>query len=234
MNAKRWMDGLDRRGFFWAGWASIAATGLGFLLSTFRFLVPNVLYEPPRASPSAARRSFRPGAVTFLAERRLFVFNTADGFYAISAVCTHLGLQREARGEGLRLPVPRQPFEEDGRVVRGPAPGPLPRFALSLSPRGELVVDLDRAVSPDFRLRACRSGAPREHEPATIWRVGSTGVRRRSSASAGRAPTGSRGGDDVEPRPARPPDPRPPPRAAPPLHARARPHLLLPASSSSP
>jgi hypothetical protein len=39
-------------------------------------------------------------------------------------------------------------------VIRGPAPAPLNWYALTLSPRGDLVVDLDRTVGPDFRLRA--------------------------------------------------------------------------------
>jgi len=38
--------------------------------------------------------------------------------------------------------------------VHGPAPKPLAWYALSLSPRTELVVDLDQPVTPEFRLRA--------------------------------------------------------------------------------
>jgi hypothetical protein len=45
-------------------------------------------------------------------------------------------------------------FEEDGRVRTGPAAWPQPRYAVSLSRRGELVVDTRRAVGPDFRLKA--------------------------------------------------------------------------------
>jgi hypothetical protein len=38
--------------------------------------------------------------------------------------------------------------------VHGPAPQPLAWYGLALSPRGELVLDLDRLVGPDSRLRA--------------------------------------------------------------------------------
>ncbi len=52
---------IDRRGFFWIGWASIAAASAGFLVSTFRFLVPNVLYEPPSRFSIGRPTDFPPG-----------------------------------------------------------------------------------------------------------------------------------------------------------------------------
>ena len=45
-------------------------------------------------------------------------------------------------------------FDDNGHVTQGPAPAPLAWYALSLSARGNLVVDVDRQVAPDFRLRA--------------------------------------------------------------------------------
>ncbi len=154
MSVKRWIDGLDRRGFFWVGWAAIASTGLGFLLSTVRFLVPNVLYEPPSRFSIGLPSQFPPDVPTFLEDRRLFVFNEADGFYAISSVCTHLGCNVKRSTTGFDCPCHGSRFDQNGRVIRGPAPEPLTWYALSLSAGGDLIVDLDRTVSPDFRLRA--------------------------------------------------------------------------------
>jgi cytochrome b6-f complex iron-sulfur subunit len=154
VNVTRSGDGLDRRGFFWAGWASIAAATVGFLASTFRFLVPNVLYEPPSRFSIGNPQEYPPGSVTFLDERHLFVFNGRDGFYAVSSTCTHLGCTVRQAGPGFECPCHGSQFDENGRVVRGPATSPLAWYGLSLSPRGELVVDTDRAVGPDFRLRA--------------------------------------------------------------------------------
>ena len=84
-----------------------------------------------------------------------YVFNTPGGFYAISAVCTHLGcnVNHEA-GKGFACPCHGSTFEADGRVRSGPAAWPLPRYAMSLSRRGELVVDTGRTVGPDVRLKA--------------------------------------------------------------------------------
>lgn len=146
--------GLTRRRFFWTGCAAVAAAMAGFAASTFRFLVPNVLYEPSSRFTIGSPRGFPPDAATFLADRRLFIVNSADGFYAISAVCTHLGCTVKRGGTGFECPCHGSRFDDNGRVVRGPAPSSLAWYALSLSPRGDLVVDLDRAVGPDFRLRA--------------------------------------------------------------------------------
>ena len=145
---------LDRRGFFWVGWASIAAASAGFLVSTFRFLVPNVLYEPPSRFSVGPPAEFPPQTATFLEDHRLFVFNSADGFYAISSVCTHLGCNVKHGGKGFACPCHGSEFDENGRVVHGPAPKPLAWYALSLSPHARLVVDLDQPVNPEFRLRA--------------------------------------------------------------------------------
>jgi cytochrome b6-f complex iron-sulfur subunit len=146
--------GMDRRGFFWVGCAAIAAATAGFLFSTFRFLVPNVLYEPAARFDIGLPSQFPPDSATFLEDRRLFVFNSAEGFYAISATCTHLGCTVKRSATGFDCPCHGSRFDDSGRVVRGPAPAPLEWYALSLSARGSLVVDLDRAVAPDFRLRA--------------------------------------------------------------------------------
>jgi cytochrome b6-f complex iron-sulfur subunit len=93
--------------------------------------------------------------VTFVAERRLFVFNTPEGFYAVSAVCTHLGCNvNHEEGRGFACPCHGSAFDEHGAVRKGPAAWPLPRFALALSRRGEIVVDTRRTVPPAFRLKA--------------------------------------------------------------------------------
>lgn len=145
---------IDRRGFFWIGWASIAAASAGFLVSTFRFLVPNVLYEPPSRFSIGGPADFPPGSATFLEDHRLFVFNGAEGFYAISSTCTHLGCNVKKANQGFECPCHGSRFDDNGQVTRGPAPSPLSWYALTLSPRGDLVVDLERTVGPDFRLRA--------------------------------------------------------------------------------
>lgn len=145
---------LQRRRIFAAGCFGIGAATAGFLGATFRFLVPTVLYEPSRRFDIGAPAEFPAGSVTFLSDRRLYVFNSAEGFFAISSVCTHLGCNVKHIAQGFECPCHGSRFDENGRVVQGPAPQPLAWYAISLSPREQLIVDLDQTVGPEFRLRA--------------------------------------------------------------------------------
>ena len=143
----------ERREFFLAGAVALLTATAGFVASTLRYLVPNVLYEPSRRFTVGRPEDFPQGAATFLPDRRLFIFNGPDGFYAISSVCTHLGCSVRKGGPGFTCPCHGSQYDENGRVVRGPAPQSLAWYSLSLTPRAELLVDMDRTVEPDFRLR---------------------------------------------------------------------------------
>ncbi len=142
-----------RREFFFTGFAAIGAASGGFVVSTFRYLVPTVLYEPPARFTLGDPASFPPDSATFLQDRRFFLFNSPDGFYAISSICTHLGCNVKKVDPGFQCPCHGSRFDANGQVVQGPAPAPLAWFALSLSPRGELIVDMDKRVGPEFRLK---------------------------------------------------------------------------------
>jgi nitrite reductase/ring-hydroxylating ferredoxin subunit len=143
-----------RRSLLVAGSLSIGAATAGFLVATFRFLVPNVLYEPSRRFDVGAPTDFPLGSATFLPDQRLFIFNEADGLYVISSVCTHLGCNVKRGPSGFACPCHGSQFDDNGQVVQGPAPRPLQWYSLSVSPRGRLVVDVDQPVTPEFRLRA--------------------------------------------------------------------------------
>jgi cytochrome b6-f complex iron-sulfur subunit len=143
-----------RRFLFAAGTAGIVAGAFGLLAAAARSLVPEVLYEPPRRFPIGRPRDFAPSSVTYLAEHRLFVFNTPDGFFALSAVCTHLGCTVRDNGpEGFVCPCHGSRYDRAGQVTKGPAPWPLPCYSLHLSRRGELIVDTRRSVDRSRRLK---------------------------------------------------------------------------------
>jgi cytochrome b6-f complex iron-sulfur subunit len=143
----------SRRHFlFFTGMTTAAAGMIGFLGATARFLYPNVLYEPARRFPVGPPNEFPSGTATFLQERRVFLFNGPAGFYAISSVCPHLGCNvRYLAGDGFACPCHGSHFDRNGQVISGPAPRPLAWFGLSLSPRGELVVDEQQMVGADYR-----------------------------------------------------------------------------------
>lgn len=143
-----------RRFLVTTGTTTVVAGVLGFLGATARFLFPNVLYEPSARFAVGRPNDFPSGTATFLPDRRVFIFNSSAGFYAISSVCTHLGCNvRYIEGNGFRCPCHGSGFDENGQVVQGPAPRPLVWVALSLSPRGELIVDEQRVVEADYRFK---------------------------------------------------------------------------------
>ncbi|MBN2369744.1 MAG: Rieske (2Fe-2S) protein [Vicinamibacteria bacterium] len=128
---------------------------VGLIGGMGRFLVPNVIYESPRRFTIGRPDDFPPNSATFLAERRVFIFNTPRGFYAMSAVCTHLGCNIDhVDARGFECPCHGSVFDMAGRVVEGPATRPLPCFPLILSRRGELVVDTRRRVDSSYRFQA--------------------------------------------------------------------------------
>jgi menaquinol-cytochrome c reductase iron-sulfur subunit len=160
----------DRRDFLLgigtgAGMAALAAQAIASL----RSLVPNVSYDAPTTVKVGLPTDF-PDGLKFLPDERLFVFRDGLTFHAISAVCTHLGCTVRAEalsqvetvtveGAPLRLthrfmcPCHGSRYTGDGGNVSGPAPKPLVWYHLSISPDdGQLVVDLAREVSRDFRL----------------------------------------------------------------------------------
>ena len=145
---------LQRRRVFAVGCFGIGAATAGFLAATFRFLVPNVLYEPSRRFDIGSPAEFPSGSATFLPDRHLYVFNSADGFFVVSSECTHLGCSVKHTASGFECPCHGSRFDENGLVVQGPAPQPLAWYAVSLSPREQMTVDLDQTVGPEFRLRA--------------------------------------------------------------------------------
>jgi Rieske Fe-S protein len=141
----------------------------GMAFQSFRSLVPNVLYEPPKRFKIGQASSLAEG-MTFLEDQRLYVFKENKSYYAISGACTHLGCtvkytklnqpkQVEVDGEKKTIrfefhcPCHGSKFYADGTNYAGPAPRALHWYKLDLSPDdGQLIVDLDQEVEQHYRL----------------------------------------------------------------------------------
>lgn len=138
------------------GKLSFVAGFAGIFTSTMRFLMPNVLYEPPTVFILGPTDEFPPDSVTFLEDDRLFVFRRPEGFYAISSICTHLGcnVRWNAERGGFDCPCHGSTFDANGKNTGGPAPKPLKWFQLAMTSDGKLRVNTRKQVSTDFRLNA--------------------------------------------------------------------------------
>ena len=71
------------------------------------------------------------------------MIRNADGLYALSAICTHLGCTPNwfATEERFKCPCHGSNFLMDGTNVAGPAPVPLYRAAIALDLAGTIEVD---------------------------------------------------------------------------------------------
>lgn len=136
------------------GWVATLGSLFAASAAALRGLLPNLLDEPNQRYRAGKPEEYTDSSVTFLDEIRVFVVRRGNTFQAMSAVCTHLGctVNRDASGQGYRCPCHGSVFDQDGRVVSGPAPKPLPCYAMVLARDGRLVIDRDRSVSPDHFL----------------------------------------------------------------------------------
>lgn len=141
---------VSRRDFFnevAAGALGVAAVGATIV--TIKYLSPNVLFEPPTRFRVGTPDDFPVDSVTYFQEQKVFIVRTKDGgFFAETAVCTHLGCITQWNPEAgqIQCPCHGSKFNRDGSVEHGPAPRPLPHFALRLMPDGTLLVDTQEIV----------------------------------------------------------------------------------------
>ncbi len=138
------------------GMGAIGATALGTLVLGGKYLSPNVVKEPPTRFKVGLPEYYPPGSVTVNKEQKVFIVRAKEGyFYALSAVCTHLGCIANWKAEDgiVACPCHGSKFDKEGNVIAGPAPRPLPRFAMSLDDQGSLVVDKSVIVGEESILK---------------------------------------------------------------------------------
>jgi cytochrome b6-f complex iron-sulfur subunit len=135
------------------GWA-FGIAGIGTMITLERYMRPNVLFEPATRFKVARPEEIPLGKVLALPQQKLYVAHGEAGFYAMSAVCTHLGCMTRyaAEEKTITCPCHGSRFDLGGRVNGGPAPRPLDRLELSLKD-GALVVDTRKRVGPDDMLK---------------------------------------------------------------------------------
>jgi cytochrome b6-f complex iron-sulfur subunit len=132
---------MPRRDFL--GLASLVSTGAALLFA----LVGSMRLPKAAVLPVAARRfkvslpeSLGPGQAFSPPGRNVALFRDAEGVYAVSLVCTHLGCIVKPSPTGFDCPCHGSRFHADGSVMRGPAPTPLHWIKVS-GAKGEYTVD---------------------------------------------------------------------------------------------
>ena len=139
---------VDRRTFLsWFGlaWVSFAAATGGALAIVLRFLFPNVVFEPPTSFKAGFPSDYEVGKVDERWKEKFGVWlvKTAEGIYALSTGCTHLGCTPNWLGgeNKFKCPCHGSGFYKTGINFEGPAPRPLERYRISLSEDGQMLID---------------------------------------------------------------------------------------------
>lgn len=130
----------------------LAATGTA-LAGMLRLPKPAVLPGPVRRFKIGMPEQFAVGTETRFEKENVFVFRDAEGIYAISGVCTHLGCSIGRSPEGFACPCHGSKFSPSGEVTAGPAPRALPWLELGRAADGQLVVFADNEVPAGTRMR---------------------------------------------------------------------------------
>lgn len=142
---------VTRRSFIsWmtVAWTAFTASMLAAATATTRFMFPNVLFEPPPTFKAGFPNEIQVGQVDERFKQRFAVWlvRDAEGIYALSTVCTHLGctpnwLEAEQK---FKCPCHGSGYYKTGVNFEGPTPRPLERYAISIADDGQILVDRSR------------------------------------------------------------------------------------------
>jgi len=134
---------------FW----TMATTLLFATLGMLRMPRAAVLPSPSKKFRVAIPEALPPGEAYVPPGRTTAIFRDAQGTYAISIVCTHLGCIVKPTPDGFECPCHGSVFARDGAVVRGPAPQPLSWIKVEAG-GGTVVVDEAATVAAGTKVTA--------------------------------------------------------------------------------
>ena len=135
---------FDRRAFFTKlGIGSLGIAAVGTAAFAYEFLSPNVLYEPSPIINAGKPENFALDSVTIDVKSGIYLVHSKEGFFALSAVCTHLGCLTTWKPELgiIACPCHGSKFNREGAKIEGPAPTPLAWLRSWVSDDGDLMVD---------------------------------------------------------------------------------------------
>jgi cytochrome b6-f complex iron-sulfur subunit len=142
---------LNRRDFFAKlGLGSLSIATAGTAVFTYQYLSPNVLYEPSPIINVGKPESFPLDSVTEDVVSAIYIIHSAEGFFALQAICTHLGCLTAYKPElgiiacpchGSKFYARRDDGHKPGDKIEGPAPRPLPWKKMWVNEDGDLMVD---------------------------------------------------------------------------------------------
>lgn len=146
---------MPRRDFLGlaAAWSALC-TLVFATLGLVKLPKPGVLPTPSTKFRVSLPESLGPGAPWLAPGRPVVLVRDAEGVYAVSRVCTHLGCIVQPSPSGFDCPCHGSRFAADGAVIKGPAPKPLKWLAVTSLGGGSYVVDEGTAVPAGTKVKA--------------------------------------------------------------------------------
>lgn len=145
---------ISRREFLnLAGFGAFAVLGSALVVAVARFMQPNLIVTSGGPVQIGVPEDYPLGSITFIEDARAYLCRDEAGFYALAAVCPHLGCTPRLEADAFACPCHGSRFTRAGKLTAGPATRDLARLMVSGSANGQLVVDASRAVSADYRFR---------------------------------------------------------------------------------
>ncbi len=131
-----------------AGWLGFFGFIITSTVGALRFMFPRVLFEPSAKFKAGFPRDYVIGEVSerFKDEKRVWIVREKEGFYALIAICTHLGCTPRwlPSDNKFKCPCHGSGFYRTGVNFEGPAPRPLERAAIHLADDGQ--IEIDRSI----------------------------------------------------------------------------------------
>lgn len=128
-----------------AGWFAFFSFLGTAAVGAIRLMVPRVLYEQPSAFKAGLPEDYIVGEVNekYKDEFRVWIVRETEGFYALSAICTHLGCTPRwlAVESKFKCPCHGSGYHKDGVNFEGPTPRPLERLKITLADDGQILID---------------------------------------------------------------------------------------------
>jgi cytochrome b6-f complex iron-sulfur subunit len=131
----------------------LGLAAMGSFLGAMLFATLGMLRLPKAAVLASPSKKYRVMIPDSLAAGQAFtppgrsvaIFRDAEGVYAISTICTHLGCIIKRTPQGFECPCHGSRFAADGSVVKGPAPKALPWRKVTPQ-SGAYMIDEDATV----------------------------------------------------------------------------------------
>jgi cytochrome b6-f complex iron-sulfur subunit len=140
---------IDRRRRRFA-WTLVTGFLAAWFLAFFRFFLPRTLFEPNTVFKIGYPSEFALGVDTkFQQKYRIWVDRTPDRLFVIYARCTHLGCTPDWKPaeNKFKCPCHGSGYDSEGINFEGPAPRPMDRAHIELSPDGQIQVDTAKLYS---------------------------------------------------------------------------------------